>query len=224
MHILYSAENLDSKPVQKDLMVWIDCEMTGLELDRDEICEVAVYITDYDLNIVDQNGLNIVVQPSPQAQKGMCDFVRNMHTSSGLLAELDNGLPLEEARTLVLDYVQKFIHTPKKAPLAGNSIGTDRMFLQKYMPDVEAHLHYRNIDVSSVKELAKKWYPSIYAGAPHKHGNHRAAGDILDSIAELYYYKTAMCTPVDQSSAHLANLAQAASLRYALARQSYKQR
>ena len=162
--------------------------MTGLDLENDEIVEIAVVITDFDLNIVDP-GLDIVIKPDASALANMGDFVRDMHTSSGLLEELPNGVSAAEAEYQVLEYILKFIPAEQKAPLAGNSIGTDRAFLAKYMPRLDKQLHYRNVDVSSIKELARRWYPRVYFNAPAKDGGHRALADILESIRELAYYR-----------------------------------
>lgn len=174
--------------ISGDRLVWIDCEMTGLDLENDEIVEIAVVITDFDLNIIDP-GLDIVVKPDASALANMGDFVRDMHTSSGLLEELPNGVSTAEAEYQVLEYILKFIPAEQKAPLAGNSIGTDRAFLAKYMPRLDKQLHYRNVDVSSIKELARRWYPRVYFNAPAKDGGHRALADILESIRELAYYR-----------------------------------
>ncbi|TFD34348.1 oligoribonuclease [Cryobacterium sp. TMT1-19] len=171
-----------------DRLVWIDCEMTGLDIDSDELVEIAVVITDYDLNIIDP-GLDLIIKPNQASLENMNDFVRNMHESSGLINEIPNGISAAEAETLVLEYVLQFIPAEQKAPLAGNSIGTDRAFLMKYMPRLDAQLHYRNVDVSSIKELARRWYPRVYFNAPAKDGGHRALADILESIRELAYYR-----------------------------------
>ncbi|TFC84547.1 oligoribonuclease [Cryobacterium sinapicolor] len=171
-----------------DRLVWIDCEMTGLDIDSDELVEIAVVITDYDLNIIDP-GLDLIIKPNPASLENMNDFVRNMHETSGLINEIPNGISATEAETLVLEYVLKFIPADQKAPLAGNSIGTDRAFLTKYMPRLDDQLHYRNVDVSSIKELARRWYPRVYFNAPAKDGGHRALADILESIRELAYYR-----------------------------------
>ncbi|UCR89294.1 oligoribonuclease [Mycetocola spongiae] len=173
-----------------DRLVWIDCEMTGLDLGVDELVEIAVVITDFDLNPVDP-GIDLVIKPSAAALEQMGEFVTTMHTTSGLINELNDGLSLEEAERRVLEYVRSFIPEARKAPLAGNSIGTDRAFLSKYMPELDNHLHYRNIDVSSIKELAHRWYPRVYFQAPAKDGGHRALADILESIRELAYYRAA---------------------------------
>ncbi len=169
-------------------IVWIDCEMTGLDLARDELIEIAVVITDSELTPMDE-GIDLVIKPSQDALDNMGDFVRTMHTESGLLPELETGLSLEDATAQVMDYLTKRIPEPRKAPLGGNSVATDKAFLERYMPAVIDHLHYRIIDVSSIKELAKRWYPRAYYAAPEKFGNHRAVGDIFDSIDELRYYR-----------------------------------
>ena len=150
--------------------------------------EVAVVITDADLNIVDP-GIDVLITPPAEALEGMNDFVRQMHTSSGLLDELPSGTTMEDAQQQVLDYIRRFIPTPKKALLAGNSVGTDKMFLEANMPLVIDYLHYRLVDVSSIKELAKRWYRKAFEEAPVKHGGHRALADILESIQELEYYR-----------------------------------
>jgi oligoribonuclease len=173
-----------------DRLVWIDCEMTGLDLEVDELVEIAVVITDFELNVLDP-GLSIVIKPDASALANMGDFVRDMHTTSGLIEEIPNGKSLAEAEYEVLEYVLKFAPGARTAPLAGNTIGTDRMFLAKYMPRLDNHLHYRSVDVSSIKELARRWYPRIYFNAPEKHGGHRALADILESIRELEYYRLA---------------------------------
>ena len=165
--------------------------MTGLDPSVDELVEVAVVITDYDLTPVDE-GFQVVIKPSAAAFDQMGDFVREMHASSGLLEELDGGLSLQEGQKQVLEYIQRFVPEAQSAPLAGNTIGTDRMFLQKYMPEVHEYLHYRNIDVSTIKELSKQWFPKAYYQSPDKNGGHRALADILESIRELAYYRSAV--------------------------------
>ncbi len=177
-----------------DRLVWIDCEMTGLDLEVDELVEIAVVITDYDLNPVDA-GIDIVIKPDASALESMSDFVRAMHTESGLIDEIPNGVSLAEAEYEVLEYVLKHVPDEQRAPLAGNSIGTDRAFISRFMPRLDAHLHYRNVDVSSIKELAKRWYPRAYFNAPAKDGGHRALADILESIRELQYYRRAVFVP-----------------------------
>jgi oligoribonuclease len=173
-----------------DRLVWIDCEMTGLDLEVDELVEIAVVITDFELNVLDP-GLSIVIKPDASALETMSDFVRNMHTESGLINEIPNGVSLAEAEYETLEYVLKFVPTSRTAPLAGNTIGTDRSFLAKFMPRLDGHLHYRSVDVSSIKELSRRWFPRIYFNAPAKNGGHRALADILESIRELDYYRRA---------------------------------
>src|SRR3954468_23274091 len=177
-----------------DRLVWIDCEMTGLDLSVDELVEVAVVITDYDLQAVDP-GLSIVIKPDQSALDNMGDVVTAMHTDSGLIEEIPHGVSLADAEFRVLEYIQRFVPSSGTAPLAGNTIGTDRMFLSKYMPRVDGWLHYRSVDVSSIKELARRWVPRIYFNAPQKAGGHRALADILESIRELEYYRKAAFVP-----------------------------
>lgn len=165
--------------------------MTGLDLAVDELVEVAVVITDYDLKLLDE-GLTIVIKPDKTALDNMGEFVTAMHAESGLLAEIPNGKPLAEAEYEVLEYILRYVPEHNTAPLAGNTIGTDRAFLAKYMPRVDAHLHYRNVDVSSIKELSRRWYPRAYFQSPAKNGGHRALADILESIRELDYYRSAV--------------------------------
>ena len=171
--------------------MWVDCEMTGLNPNTDELVEVAVVITDFQLAVLDP-GLQVVIKPSATALESMGDFVREMHTSSGLLDELDAGVSLAEAEKMILDYITQFVPEAGHAPLAGNTIGTDRVFIHKDLPAVHAHLHYRNVDVSSIKELAKHWFPKSYFQSPEKNGGHRALADIMESIRELQYYRRAV--------------------------------
>ena len=178
-------------PSSADRLVWIDCEMTGLDITTDELVEVAVVITDYDLNPIDP-GFSIVINPDKSALDNMNDFVREMHTKSGLIDEIPNGVTLADAEYAVLEYILRFVPTGQTAPLAGNTIGTDRAFINKFMPRVDAHLHYRSVDVSSIKELSKRWFPRAYFNAPSKDGGHRALADILESIRELDYYRKAV--------------------------------
>lgn len=168
--------------------------MTGLSLETDALIEVAALVTDSELNILG-GGVDVVIKPEPAALEQMGDFVRNMHTTSKLLDELPAGLSMEEAQTKVLDYIKEFVPEPRKAPLGGNSVGTDRMFLARDMPAIVDHLHYRVIDVSTIKELSRRWYARAYFQAPAKHGGHRALGDIHDSINELRYYREAVFVP-----------------------------
>jgi len=181
-------------PTSSDRLVWIDCEMTGLDLEVDELVEIAVVVTDFELQPLDP-GLDIVIKPDASALEHMNDFVRTMHTTSGLIEEIPNGISLADAEYQVMEYILQFVPGEQKAPLAGNTIGTDRMFLAKFMPRLDAHLHYRNVDVSSIKELARRWYPRVYFNAPEKNGGHRALADILESIRELDYYRRAVFVP-----------------------------
>jgi len=177
--------------VAADVLVWIDCEMTGLDLSVDELVEVAVVVTDYDLKPLD-DGFTVVIKPDQTALDNMGEFVTNMHRDSGLLDEIPHGKTLAEAEYEVLEYILKYVPDAHTAPLAGNTIGTDRAFLAKFMPRVDSHLHYRSVDVSSIKELSRRWYPRAYFQAPTKHGGHRALADILESIRELDYYRAAV--------------------------------
>lgn len=183
----------DVKP-SNDRIIWIDCEMTGLDLQNDALIEVAVLVTDFELNQIGE-GIDVLIKPEPAALAQMNEFVREMHTSSGLLDELDQGLTMTEAEQKVLDYVRQHAPEAGKWPLGGNSVATDRAFLARDMPELTAHLHYRLIDVSSIKELSRRWYPRAYFNAPKKGGGHRALADITESIAELRYYREAVFVP-----------------------------
>jgi oligoribonuclease len=174
-----------------DRLVWIDCEMTGLDLQRDALVEIACMITDGELNMLDE-GIDLVIKPPPEAIAQMSDVVREMHTASGLLSELASGVTLAEAQQQVLDYVRSYGQEPRKLPLCGNSIATDRAFLARDMPDLDSFLHYRMVDVSGVKELVRRWYPRVYFASPEKKGGHRALADIIESILELRYYRAAV--------------------------------
>ena len=177
-----------------DNLVWIDCEMTGLDLVADALIELAVLVTDAELNVLG-DGVDIVIKPPVEALAQMGEFVTDMHRKSGLLELLPDGVTLAEAEAEALAYIRTYVPEVRKAPLAGNTIGTDRTFLARDMPALEGHVHYRNVDVSSLKELAKRWYPRIYFTAPAKSGNHRALADIRESIEELRYYREAMLVP-----------------------------
>ncbi|SOB84034.1 MULTISPECIES: oligoribonuclease [unclassified Streptomyces] len=177
-----------------DRLVWIDCEMTGLDLDRDALVEVAVLVTDSELNILGE-GLDVIIRPPAEALANMPEVVRAMHTASGLLEELAQGVTLAEAEERVLAYVREHVPEAGKTPLCGNSVATDRGFLARDMPALEKHLHYRIVDVSSIKELARRWYPKAYYNSPPKGGNHRALADIRESIDELRYYREAVFVP-----------------------------
>ena len=192
---------------QTDRIVWIDCEMTGLSLEDDALIEVAALVTDYELNQLG-DGVDVIVRPSEAALEQMNDFVRQMHTSSGLLEELADGVTLADAEAQVLAYVREHVPEPGKAPLGGNTVATDRGFLARDMPALESHLHYRIIDVSSIKELARRWYPRAYFQSPEKAGGHRALADITESIAELRYYREAVfVTPPGPESEQLKEIA-----------------
>lgn len=180
--------------ISNERIVWIDCEMTGLSLENDALIEVAALVTDAELNILGQ-GVDVIIKPGPAALENMDDFVTNMHRTSGLLDELEQGISMEDAERQVLDYIQEFVPEPRKAQLAGNSIGTDKTFLSRDMPELIDYLHYRVIDVSTIKELSRRWFPKAHYNAPAKTGNHRALGDIRDSIDELRYYREAVFVP-----------------------------
>jgi oligoribonuclease len=177
-----------------DRLVWIDCEMTGLDLARDALIEIACLVTDGDLTVLDE-GIDLVIKPPAEALDHMLAVVREMHTASGLLHELASGVTLAEAQDQVLGYVRGHVPEPRKVPLCGNSIATDRSFIARDMPMLDAYLHYRMVDVSSVKELARRWYPRVYFASPPKHGGHRALADIRESIQELRYYREAVFVP-----------------------------
>jgi oligoribonuclease len=174
-----------------DPLVWIDCEMTGLDLAHDALVEIACLVTDGQLTMLD-DGINLVIKPPAEALDQMPDVVREMHTKSGLLTELSGGITLAEAQEQVLAYVRSHVPESKKVPLCGNSIATDRSFLARDMPELDAFLHYRMVDVSSIKELARRWFPRAYFASPEKHGGHRALADIRESIRELGYYREAV--------------------------------
>jgi oligoribonuclease len=177
-----------------DQLVWIDCEMTGLDLARDALIEIACIVTDGQLNAVD-DGVDLVIKPPAEALDNMPEVVRDMHTASGLLGELPAGITLAEAQEQVMAYVRSNVHEARKVPLCGNSIATDRTFIARDMPELDAFLHYRMVDVSSIKELARRWYPRAYFASPQKHGGHRALADIKESIRELQYYREAIFVP-----------------------------
>ena len=178
-----------------DRLVWIDCEMTGLDIGSDLLIEVAALVTDSELNVLG-DGVDVVIGASADEMSRMPDVVRDMHASSGLTAQvLASRVTLQEAEQRVLAYIKQWVPEPKKAPLCGNSIGTDRGFLTRDMKALDEWLHYRMVDVSSVKELARRWYPRVYFNAPKKGGGHRALADILESVQELRYYREAVFVP-----------------------------
>jgi oligoribonuclease len=178
-----------------DLLVWIDCEMTGLDLGKDKLIEVAALVTDPELNVLGE-GVDLVIHADDAALDAMPPVVRDMHAKSGLTDEVRrSAITMAEAEEAVLAYIREFVPNPRTAPLCGNSIATDRGFLARDMPALDAHLHYRMIDVSSIKELARRWYPRIYFASPVKRGGHRALADIRESIRELEYYRRTVFVP-----------------------------
>ena len=177
------------------MLAWLDLEMTGLDPARHTIVEIACLITDDDLTVVDE-GPDLVVHASPEQLADMDEYVRAMHTRSGLIADMEvSTLTLAEAGAQTLAFLQKHIHEARTVPLAGNSIGTDRRFLAAQLPEIEDYLHYRSVDVSTVKELCRRWLPEVYKAAPVKKGGHRALQDIRESVAELAYYRAAIFVP-----------------------------
>ncbi len=180
-------------------LVWIDCEMTGLSLETDALVEIAVLVTDSELNIIGE-GIDLVIHATEGQLAGMNDFVRNMHTTSGLINEIEGGISVEEAEKKILDYLASAGVISGKSPLAGNSVSVDRNFIARDMKQLAEYLHYRTIDVSTIKELSRRWYPKAYFAAPAKTGNHRALGDIKDSIDELKYYRSSVFAPARKSA------------------------
>jgi len=178
-----------------DLLVWIDCEMTGLDLRRDALIEVAALVTDPDLNILG-DGVDVVIHAPDEILDGMVQYVRDMHAKSGLTDEVRaSTVTMTEAEDMIMDYITSFVPAPRSAPLCGNSIATDRGFLARDMKRLDDHLHYRMIDVSSIKELCRRWYPRTYYGQPSKGLAHRALADIKESIRELDYYRNTVFVP-----------------------------
>jgi oligoribonuclease len=175
-------------------LIWIDCEMTGLSLEKDALVEIAVLVTDAELNVLG-DGVDVVIATSQEKLDQMREEVRTMHQESGLLEAIPKGVSVSEAENLVIEYLKEFT-SPGKSPLAGNSVGMDRNFIARDMLSLNDYLHYRTVDVSSIKELARRWYPKVYFNAPKKTGNHRALGDIKDSIEELRYYRNSIFIPL----------------------------
>lgn len=189
------AVNGNGTPPKYDRIVWIDCEMTGLDPQKHVIVEIAALVTDAELNILG-DGVDIVVHASETDLAQMDAYVTEMHGSSGLTEEIRRStVDVNEAERMVLDYVREWVPAERQAPLAGNSIASDRGFINRYMPELDAYLHYRMIDVSSLKELARRWYPRVYFGQPEKGMSHRALADIRESIRELEFYRRAMLVP-----------------------------
>ena len=179
-----------------DRLVWIDCEMTGLDLGRDALIEVAALVTDSDLNVLGE-GVDVVIHADDALLDGMVDVVRDMHAKSGLTEEVRRAtVTVAEAERMVLDYIRQYVPEPRTAPLCGNSIATDRGFLTRDMPELDEYLHYRMVDVSSIKELTRRWYPRVYFGQPQKGLAHRALADIQESIRELEYYRRTVFVPL----------------------------
>jgi len=169
-------------------LIWIDCEMTGLDLEKDVLVEIAVLVTDSELNVIGE-GIDLVIAASPEQLAGMNEFVTQMHTNSGLITQIPAGISVSEAEDKIIQYLESANTVAGKSPLAGNSVSVDRSFIARDMPRLNDYLHYRTIDVSSVKELARRWNAKVYFNSPAKTGNHRALGDIQDSIAELAHYR-----------------------------------
>ena len=190
---------VSATPATNDRIVWVDCEMTGLDIVNDALIEVAAVVTDSELRVLGE-GVDAVITPPAEALEQMIPFVRQMHTTSGLLEALPGGMTMAQAQDVVLDYVRYWVPEAGKAPLAGNSVGTDKAFLERDMADLVGHLHYRIVDVSSFKEVARRWYPRIYFASPEKTGGHRALADILESIDELRYYRAAMLSRMSASA------------------------
>ena len=196
-------------------IVWIDCEMTGLDVDRDGLCEIAVIVTDFDLTPLDP-GFEIVINPGAEALEQMGDFVRSMHETSGLLPRIEAGASVADAEAQVIEYLRGLVTAGRRPLVAGNTIGMDRRFIAKYMPTLEDTLHYRSIDVSTIKELSRRWYPAAYFGAPAKRGGHRALADIAESIQELAYFRdTVMQQAPGPDKAASGVTAEATAERYA---------
>src|SRR3954470_23835191 len=193
-----------------DRLVWIDCEMTGLDLRNDALIEVAIVVTDSELKLLDA-GIDLVVTAPEDVMGGMIDVVRNMHTASGLIEDVAaSTLEMAEAEKQLLDYLREWVPEAGKAPLCGNSVATDRSFLARDMPELESYMHYRMVDVSSVKELARRWYPKTYFNSPPKKGGHRALADILESIDDLRYYRSTVFVPPPGPDAEAAAAAASA--------------
>jgi len=189
-------------------LVWVDCEMTGLDTANDVLVEIAVLVTDSDLNIIG-DGVDLVIKATSEKLASMNDFVTKMHTDSGLIHEIPNGVSVSDAEELILKYLDSAGVVAGKSPIAGNSVYVDRMFINRDMPKLSEYLHYRTVDVSSIKELTRRWFPKVYFNSPAKTGNHRALGDIKDSIAELAFYRKTVF--VDQPGPQSADIKQIAA-------------
>ena len=206
--VRYAANVGPTVSAVRDELVWIDCEMTGLDLGSDKLIEIAALVTDGDLNILG-DGVDVVIHADDAALSSMIDVVADMHARSGLVDEVKASIvDLAAAETMVLDYIREHVKQSKTAPLAGNSIATDRGFIARDMPALDSFLHYRMIDVSSIKELCRRWYPRIYFGQPTKGLTHRALADIRESIRELQFYRrTAFVPPPGPPTSDIAAIA-----------------
>lgn len=189
-------------------LVWVDCEMTGLDTQKDVLVEIAVLVTDSELNIIGE-GVDVVIRATPEQISGMNEFVTKMHTESGLITQIPDGISVSDAEELILKYLDSAGVVAGKSPIAGNSVYVDRIFISRDMPKLSEYLHYRTIDVSSIKELTRRWYPKVYFNSPNKTGNHRALGDIKDSIAELAFYRKTVF--VEQPGPQSSDIKQIAS-------------
>jgi len=198
-----------------DRLVWVDCEMTGLSVRTDKLIEIAALVTDSDLNILGE-GIDVVIHTDDESLSGMPDVVVAMHAKSGLTERVrESTITLEQAERMVLEYIREHVPEANTAPLAGNSIATDRGFISRDMPTLDSHLHYRMIDVSSIKELCRRWYPRIYFGQPPKEMTHRALTDITESIRELAYYRgTAFIPPPGPNGDQVLAVATEVAARY----------
>ncbi|HIW96021.1 MAG TPA: oligoribonuclease [Candidatus Corynebacterium gallistercoris] len=203
--------NTPNQVAKNDRIVWADCEMTGLDPDQHVLVEIAAIVTDAQLQPLDE-GIDLVIHATEDELSRMDDVVKKMHGDSGLTEQIrESSISVEEAERQVLEYVQRFVPVARMAPLAGNSIGTDRTFITRYMPKLDEFLHYRMIDVSSIKELARRWYPRVYNGQPDKGMAHRALADIKESIRELDFYRRAMWVAKSPDADQVKAAADAAS-------------
>jgi len=191
-------------------LIWIDCEMTGLDLEKDVLVEIAALVTDSDLNLIGE-GIDLVIAATPEQLAGMNEYVTQMHTNSGLITEIPTGISVSAAEDLIIKYLESASTVLGKSPLAGNSVSVDRSFIARDMPRLNAYLHYRTVDVSSVKELARRWNAKAYFNSPAKTGNHRALGDIQDSIAELAHYRANFLIAGSNNSANQAQEGEAST-------------
>ncbi|WP_273354087.1 oligoribonuclease [Corynebacterium resistens] len=209
-----SEHTTPNQIAKNDRIVWVDCEMTGLDPDQHVLVEIAVIVTDANLNALDE-GIDLVIHATDDELSRMDDFVTKMHNNSGLTNQIkESSLSLAEAEQQVVEYIKQFVPLGRTAPLAGNSIATDRTFIARYMPELNEYLHYRMIDVSSIKELARRWYPRVYNGQPSKGLAHRALADIKESIRELAYYRAALFPVESPSSQSVKTAAEDATRKF----------